>query len=268
MHHNAAIVVLATLVTKAAGYATLPKAGSRKDFAPVDTATESVARVVPDTCEYYGTGCACSVSELGCTLLGTGAVERNDIDLADINYCYDYCFADGVLYKSTTGGQAPCYSKCGRDTAIFWQTEACSDKYQLQNQPGSVFYDAEQADESLCPATAESGDFCTEYDEDKTYNWVGTSGTCQKAMKRLRNEVGGDYSCAEPFTAECSKTACHSLIWMGLNSMNGGIAYFCQYNEDTGKCQPGQLSQVDDMDCEFEMEARRKLQEMQAELRK
>lgn len=268
MYHNAAIVVLATLVTKAAGYATLPKTGARKDFGTVDTATESAGGlVVPDECDFYGTGCPCSTVvngvDLGaqCILLGD-AVDRNEVDVNYINYCYDYCFADGEEYKTTTGGKAPCYGKC-EGAAIMWQQRACSDTYQLDEQPGSVFYE----DNSRCAAGAVSAEFCEIYDETTHTEWVGQS--CQKSMKRLRNDGGTVFEgCEEPFTAECSKEACDSLLHMGRNSMQGGFAYFCEYDEDTGRCNAGPTMQVDDMECEFEMNARRKLQDKLAELRK
>jgi len=271
MYHNAAIVVLATLVTKAAGYATLPKTGARKDFGTVDTATESAGGlVVPDECDFFGTGCPCGTvvdgEDLGaqCTLLGRGAVEPRNVDVNYINYCYDYCFADGEEYKTTTGGKAPCYGKCA-GAATMWQQGACSNTYQLDEQSGSVFYE----DNSRCAAGAVSAEFCAIYNETTHTEWVGNS--CQKSMKRLRN-VGGRVfeGCEEPFTAECSKEACDSLLYMGRNSMNGGVAHFCEYDEDTEKCNAGPTMQVDDLEneCEFSMDARRKLQDKLAELRK
>lgn len=280
MYHNAAIVVLlATLVTKAAGYATLPVSTERMGFDSVKTATESNTRVVPDTCELDF--CPCSQSTYGCDLRGQNAVPRDVLDVDDINYCWDYCFADGDLYKSSTDGQAPCYSKC-KGASIFWQEAACSATYQLQTQVGSVFYDAEKDGNTLCPAEGVSGDFCEEYDENKIYKWVrptvegGSGANCHRAMKNLRlgqspEDPDKEYACAgPPFDAECSEKACHSLLWMGPDSMNGGIAYFCQYNEDNGRCErPPTNMQVDTLEgCEFEQEARRKLQAILAKLRK
>jgi len=264
----AKFLIAVALLEKAAAFAPITDRSTGVGMGSVGVASQSAGGPgdVPETCDFFGNGCACGSGDLGaqCILLGNGAVDPREVDAEYINYCYNYCFADGKEFKSTiTGGKAPCYQQC-KNTAIMWQQAACSPKYELDTAsfPESVFYQ----DKELCAGTVESGDFCEEYDPDIQTEWV--QGTCQRGMKKLRNKGGTTFEgCDKPYTAECSQAACESQLWMGLNSMMGGSAYLCQYIQDTGTCEPGDLMQIDDMDCEFEMAARRKLQDKLAELR-